>query len=243
MKRRRFDTYIIDKDSDEDGKALTLFRGETLPKIAYVILNGELEGNMDIYHYALRHIKGDIYCADGGTSLARTLEVTPLEVWGDFDSSSIKDVPEGVKIVRFEAEKDATDGELIIDYLSPRYDYVVAIGGTGGRHDHELSNLTLCFRYPNLVFMSGSSYIFNARTLEKIACQPEQTISFIPFSDVVTNITLTGFKYEVKNYDLSLGSSRCQSNIAITETPSITYDSGNLLCILEAPTLSILQIL
>ena len=107
------------------------------------------------YYKKLLENEKNIYCADGGTKYALDMGVVPLEIWGDLDSldkSYIEKAKElNVKILKFNADKDFTDGELIVKYLSEKgFDKIYILGGLGGRTDHFLTNLNIVFKYDNL---------------------------------------------------------------------------------------------
>ena len=59
-----------------------------------------------------------------------------------------------------------------------------------------------------------------------------KTISFIPFSEKVEGLTLTGFKYPLENYTLHQGDTICMSNIAIDDKAIISFKNGKILGII-----------
>lgn len=200
----------------------------------YLFLNGELLGNKKFYQNYISKNPGDIYAADGGAHLVYFLHLNPIEIWGDMDSFQQNiDFNKNVIIKKFPKDKDYTDGELLLTYMSKKYDEIIIIGGLGGRKDHELTNINLLFRYDNVVFLTEEEKLFkidNNKILENIK---DLTVSFIPFSDVVTNLTLTGFKYNLTNYNLKRYESICMSNIAIEDSCKISFDSGKLIAVIN----------
>ena len=81
----------------------------------------------------------DVICADGGLKHAK---VAPVAVIGDFDSLS--DKPENLNYVSYPVEKNATDGQLAIDFAKEHgYDAVTIYGALKGKPDHVLGNLGL----------------------------------------------------------------------------------------------------
>lgn len=206
-------------------------------KIAYIFLNGELLGDEEFYKNYISKNKGDIYSADGGANLLKKLEILPLEIWGDFDSVDLDILNEykknNVIIKNFPKDKDYTDGELIIQYVSSKgYDEIVIIGGLGGRKDHELSNINLLFLYKNIIFLTQNEKLFRVENKEILREIKGKTISFVPFSDRVEKLSLKGFKYPLKDYNLSRGESICMSNIAISDICEIEFLSGKLIGII-----------
>lgn len=201
-------------------------------KRAYVFFNGELLGSKEYYLNLLEREKGDIYCADGGANLLEELDICPKEIWGDFDSvaeSILKKYESlGVTIKKFPKDKDFTDGELILQYITEKkYEKIVVIGGLGGRKDHELTNLNLMFKFKNLSFITETEEIFAVEQYKELVDKKDKTISFIPFSEKVEGLTLTGFKYPLNNYTLHQGDSICMSNVAIDRRCTITFSKGS----------------
>lgn len=206
-------------------------------KRAYIFFNGELLGSKDYYLELLKRDSGDIYCADGGANLLEELGILPMEIWGDFDSvsSGILDrySESGVIIKKFPKDKDFTDGELILKYITEKgYDEIVVIGGLGGRKDHELTNLNLMFKFKNLTFITEREEIFAIDRKREFIGEKGKTISFVPFSERVEGVTLKGFKYPLNNYTLYQGDTICMSNIAIEDRATINFKMGKLLGII-----------
>ena len=203
-------------------------------KIAYVFFNGELLGTSDYYIDLLQKQPGDLYCADGGANLVRQLNLIPKEIWGDLDSVASNILEEysncGVVIKKFPKDKDYTDGELILKHVSSmNYDKIVIIGGLGGRRDHELSNINLLFLFKNLYLITETEEMFSIEKSITLKNVKGKTISFIPFSNNVLGLTLTGFKFPLDNYTLIQGSSICMSNIAIENDCQVEFKDGKLI--------------
>nr|WP_307775173.1 thiamine diphosphokinase [uncultured Cetobacterium sp.] len=203
---------------------------------AYIFLNGEFSENINFYNSLnIKHL----FCADGGAKKAMQLGIIPKEVWGDFDSLDDSDLQwlkkNNVTLNKFNADKDFTDGELLIQYVSTlNYEKIYILGGTGGRIDHELTNLNLCFKYPKIIFKTEKEDIFPINFNHIFESLVQYTVSFIPFSDQVTNLTLNGFKYPLKNFLLNRGDSICISNIITDKNAQIEFESGKILCILNS---------
>lgn len=204
-------------------------------KTAYVFLSGELKGSRDYY----RELIGsrDIYCGDGGANYVELLSMVPREIWGDMDSvdeSILERFQEkGTHIKRFSADKDYTDGELILDYVSSKgYDTIYVVGAFGGRMDHSLTNTNLLFKYKKVKFISQEEEVFSVEESQRLDYPSGTTVSFIPFSDTVEKLTLTGFKYPLTDYRLKRGDSICMSNI-LMEKGEVTFKKGKLLCIVQ----------
>ena len=208
-----------------------------MEKRAFVFFNGVMNSQNPYYKKLLENEK-NIYCADGGTKYALDMGVIPLEIWGDLDSldKSYLDKAEkmGVKILKFNKDKDFTDGELIIKYLSEKdFDKIYILGGLGGRTDHFLTNLNIVFKYDNVIFIDEKEVIFRVENGMEIKNKKNKTISFIPMSSEVNDIYLEGFKYPLNGYNLKLGESICNSNVILEDCAKIRFSSGKLLGVLQ----------
>ncbi|MGL4652335.1 thiamine diphosphokinase [Cetobacterium sp.] len=200
---------------------------------AFIFLNGEFSNSKDFYE-SLSIDSQHLYCADGGSKKALELNLVPKEVWGDFDSLDTDSFEilksQNVILNIFNKDKDFTDGELLISYVSSlNYDKIIVIGGFGGRIDHTLTNINLIFKYPKLTFVSEIEELFFVPNSFEINNKIGKTISFLPFSDKVTDLTLKGFKYQLEKHTLNRGDSTCLSNIITQEKASINYSEGKLL--------------
>lgn len=204
---------------------------------AFIFLNGEFPESKEFYEN-LNIDNAHLFCADGGARKALELNYIPKEVWGDFDSldnNSIKSLAfNNVIIKSFSKNKDFTDGELLISYVSSlNYDEIYVIGGFGGRVDHFLTNINLIFKYNNLIFLNDIEKLFLVTSNFTIKNSKGKRISFIPFSDTIENLSLNGFLYPLKNHILKRGDSTCLSNILSSNSASISFDDGKLLGVLS----------
>ena len=204
---------------------------------AYVFLNGVMDSKNLFYKEILKD-KKNIFCADGGLKYALSVGVVPLEIWGDLDSvdKSLVEKAEkmGSRVIEFDSRKDFTDGELIISEMEKRgFEKIVVLGGLGGRTDHLLTNLNLLFKFKNVVFLSEKEKIFKVEKKMTIENEEGKTISFIPMSDIVEEITLTGFEYPLNKYTVKRGESICTSNIVRKSCAVIEFKEGKLLGIIE----------
>lgn len=207
-------------------------------KIAYIFFNGELFGDINYIKNFFLENKGDIYCADGGANLCYKLNLIPNEIWGDLDSINKNTLDfyneKNVIIKKYPKEKDFTDSELILNYLKDKmYDKIYCIGAFGGNIDHELTNINLMFIYDNLYFLRENEMLFKIEKEFEFKNLLNTKISFIPFSEEVKILTLTGFKYNVDNINLKKGQSLCMSNIIESNFAKITFEEGKILCVLK----------
>lgn len=206
--------------------------------IAYIFLNGDLMGDAAFYENYIKNNPGDFFCADGGYNHCKTLNISPLEVWGDLDSinnDDIKNLKDNkIPVIQFNKDKDFTDGELIIESIYKKnYEKIIIIGGLGGRLSHTLTNLSFIIKYQNTIFLTEKEEVFFVNKKHTLTNLKGITVSFIPFSSDVEFLTLEGFKYPLLNHKLILGSSICMSNIVSDNLALITYSKGYLIGIKE----------
>ncbi|MGL4392986.1 MAG: thiamine diphosphokinase [Fusobacteriaceae bacterium] len=212
-----------------------------MPKnLAYVFLNGELLGSEKFYLNFISENSGDFFCADGGFSIAKNLGLTPMELWGDMDSIDEKDlaqiISDGKIILRkFPVEKDFTDGGALVKYLTEqeKYEQIFIIGGLGGDVDHQFTNINLLvtYKYKKIIFLTERESIFYAEKNFAFKDLIGKKISFFPLSGSVENISLEGFKYPLKNYNLAQGDTICVGNIITNSVATVKYTSGDLICV------------
>ena len=77
----------------------------------------------------------------------------------------------------------------------------------------------------NKIFLIEESHTFLASRLWG------KYISFLPLLGQLKGITLEGFKYPLKDYDLDAASSRCISNELSGEKGRITFREGVAICV------------
>ncbi len=188
-----------------------------------------------------------VILVDGGLEPAEKLGLVPDAIVGDFDTVR----PEILDRYRRSAggdtlwdvhkpEKDETDTELAIrTAMKLGCARLAILGATGGRLDHELSNihlLKMCldagveaalYDAQNRVSLLTGSRVF--RRSEAYG----KYVSFIPMTEQVKGITLTGFKYPLTGKNITIGreAGLCVSNEIVEETAAIRFDKGILICV------------
>lgn len=151
---------------------------------------------------------------------------------GDFDSVTKEELEiiekHSKQVIKLNPIKDKTDTLEALELVKD-YDEIIILGGiTGKRIEHFYANLLLFYEYPNLKIIDDNTLIMSTSK----SIEPEEGYKFVSiFSlDDNTNISLSGFKYELNNYDLKMKDPLGISN-EITHNPFIIINSGKILII------------
>lgn len=191
-----------------------------------------------------------VVCADSGLNAAYHLGVPVDYIMGDFDSVATEVLERyrcgkvgnsaDVEFIQYPREKDATDTEMVIEWILDRdASEIVILGATGGRLDHFLANLNLLMlplarRVPawlidknNKICLVDSDYTIRRQELFG------KYISLQPLTEKVTGVTLRGFQYLLDDFTMTIGSSRGVSNEMAenADAATITFRKGILIVV------------
>ncbi len=185
-----------------------------------------------------------IVAADKGLLYADQAEMPVQYILGDFDSLPPEILTKyrnsAVPIETFPPEKDYTDTHLALLWaMEQGADKITMIGGLGSRFDHSFANVGLLSMLlsqgiqgeildpHNRIFMMDKAHsgILKMKKNHK----DKEFISLIPYTEKVTGITLTGFKYPLQNETLTLGISLGISNELVEEEGTIQVEDGILM--------------
>lgn len=190
-----------------------------------------------------------VAAVDAGLRSCMELGLKPDLLVGDFDTFGRDEIlryrPEpGVTMDIHRPEKDETDTELAFsDILKAGCSRVDVIGATGGRIDHEISNIHLLVHAArkglsaNLYDAQNRISVLDAKVNREYAFSRDRIygtyVSFLPITETVRGITLSGFKYPLYQRDISIleNPGLCVSNEVEAEQAVLTFDAGILLCI------------
>lgn len=190
-----------------------------------------------------------VIAVDGGLTSAIRLGIYPNLLVGDFDTYGREKILEyqrnsGLPMEIHKPEKDETDTELAFrSAIKYGFRHADVIGATGGRIDHEISNIHLLLQakrqglLASLYDKKNRVYLLDASVEQgKIFHRNEiygKYISFLPLSEEVKGITLRGFKYPLTKKDISIleNPSLCVSNEMSGERAEMTFDQGILICV------------
>ena len=165
----------------------------------------------------------------------------PDYILGDFDSidNIVLEIyiTEKIKINELKPEKDFTDTEEAINLaIKLKSSEFVIIGAIGTRIDHVKANINVLkialdnnikakiINEHNEIELINNELIIEKNNLYKY-------ISIMPLTTQVEGITITGMKYPLENYTLTIGNSLGVSNEQIEKTAKIKVKDGILIVI------------
>jgi thiamine pyrophosphokinase len=165
-------------------------------------------------------------------------------ILGDFDSVDPKiqrlyEEKPTVKVLQYEPEKDDTDTQMAVKHaMEVGCTQITLIGATGSRIDHLLGNI-FCLYEPleagiecYLLDKNNKIMLLNKSYQLKKQDQYGYYVSLLPFTEVVSGVTLRGFKYPLTDYTLTKRSGGLGvSNEIIEKTAEIDFQSGILIMI------------
>lgn len=162
--------------------------------------------------------------ADRGMEALAALSVSPDCLVGDFDSVRPEILEAykkktGIEWLVFRPEKDETDTELALRRaLEEKPDEICLFGGTGTRLDHVLGTVHVMKKaldagvfcelidpYNRLYLIDRDRWFYREELYGPY-------LSFLPFGGPVHQVTLTGFRYPLREAEIAYGSSLTVSN-------------------------------
>lgn len=180
-----------------------------------------------------------IIAADGGARVAWHYNKSPHTVIGDMDSLSDDELErlraDGAKILQYPAEKDETDLELALKFATEQgAEWIRIIGAIGGRFDQMLANVYLLslpeLRECDVALVAGNQILRILYAGEHhISASAGDTVSLIPMSGDVLNISTQGLQYPLKQETLRFGPARGISNVMLEASATVKFASGVLL--------------
>ncbi len=209
---------------------------------ALIVTGGKLEKE-----FLLKTIKERefeiIIAVDNGLKILNEININPQHIVGDFDTVK-REILEKYKenksitIHEFNPIKDNTDTDIAIKLaIELKSDEITIIGGIGTRIDHVLGNIHV-LKYAldsnikcKIIDENNEIQLINKTTILKKKDITKKYISLIPLTEKVENINLKGFKYELKNGTLTIGSSLGISNEISKEEAIIEFGNGILIMI------------
>lgn len=169
---------------------------------------------------------------DKGAYLAYQNNIRLDVAIGDFDSidsNMLAKVKENSnRIIMLNSIKDKTDTNEALELCHDAKSITILGGIKGDRIEHFMANIIELINDDRITIIDDNSKIYT----KSESFTPDLNYKFFSiFSiDDNTNITLKGFKYELKNYDLKPNNPLGISN-EITNNPYVEINSGKLLII------------
>ena len=167
--------------------------------------------------------KGAYYALQKGINLELAL--------GDFDSVSQRELAyikkHAKKTQTHAIRKDKTDSDLAIsEALKLHPDRIEVYGGIGKRLDHTYGNLMFLKR-GNIILRTDDQKAFVLEAGSYGITHDYDYISFFAI-EPVKKLTLRGFSFEIKDYDLAVDDPLCISNQG---EGVVSFEKGRLLVI------------
>jgi len=190
-------------------------------KKAAILLNGEAPV------FELQEVLKDrfVICADGAYNWASGKKIKIDLVVGDFDSVDGK-IDKATKVLKYDKNKDRTDGQICLDYLiENKYTDIIFLGGGGKRDDHYRFNLNLMYRafLQNITceFFTNYCTIYLSDNKFCKSLPVNSFISLAPFFESSHIIYTKGLKYQIKNKTVYSKDTLTVSNVVIENNVEI----------------------
>lgn len=126
-----------------------------------------------------------LVAADGGANKCLIHGKHPVAVIGDFDSLSkeTESVLQDAQLIRI-AEQDTTDFEKCLTSVDAPF--IIAVGFTGGRKDHELAAFSALARKvgPPTLILAGEDIIFAAPLSFSVSLPVGTRVSLFPMTEI-----------------------------------------------------------
>ncbi|WAA10665.1 thiamine diphosphokinase [Fervidibacillus albus] len=207
----------------------------------HIVAGGPKECMPDLFSFRQ---KGVFWMAvDKGVRYVLEEGIVPDVAIGDFDSISERERLEYEQLIpafkKYNREKDETDLDLAVTVALQKNPEIIRIfGATGGRIDHLFANISLLTKpFPSnntrmeLIDRQNIVQVKSPGTYTMKKREDMKYVSFIPLSTGVDSLTLTGFKYPLRNRHIPFGSTLCISNELIEEYGTYSFQKGILLIV------------
>lgn len=182
-----------------------------------------------------------IIAVDKGLESLDYLKINPNYIVGDFDSINKKVLAKyeksKIQIKRLIPEKDLTDTESAIQLaLKLKSTEITLIGATGTRLDHVIANIHILRQAleksvnAKILNENNEIQLINKSTTIK-KDNNYKYISLIPLTNEVTGVTITGMKYSLNNYTITIGNSLGVSNEQFEQVAKVQLKTGILIMI------------
>lgn len=209
---------------------------------AMIISGGTIETEFAL-EFIQKYQPEYIVAADHGLLFCLENDLKVDMVVGDFDSAP-KGVLEqytdryDVPVRTFNPVKDATDTEIAVrQVMEAGADEVVLLGATGTRLDHVIGNMQCLHIFleagirARIVDSHNEISLHDKGFTIKKAEQFGAYVSFIPAGDEIRKLTLKGFKYPLRERDVTNRDSLCISNEVTEDVAEVMFEDGRVFMI------------
>lgn len=175
-----------------------------------------------------------IIAADGGYTTLTALGIEPNVIIGDFDSCP-PPTDVAAHVVKLNRDKDDTDMLAAVKLgLRRGYKMFVLYGGTGGRLDHTVANISVLAylnAYSARGFLVDRESIATVITDDKITLPKTArgTVSVFAYGGTASGVTLENLSYTLDNAELNPQFPIGVSNAIAAPNAKISVKHGSLL--------------
>lgn len=179
-----------------------------------------------------------IIAADKGSECLYNYKIVPDLLLGDFDSAK-KEILDNIRlqvkeVLEFPPEKDYTDTEIaVIEAVRRGATKIYLFGALGSRMDHALGNIGLLLNAKKkgvaIEIIDDNNRIYLGENNMRLLGKCGENISFHALSDKVVNFNISGAKYSLNGYTMSLLDPRAICNEFVDNPIDISYEEGELL--------------
>ncbi len=212
-----------------------------------IVSGGNIEEDFALDFLRRQPEYDDIIAADKGAAFCLRAGLVPSLLVGDFDTLPEKTLEhfrrQGIPIRAFQPEKDVTDMEIALSAAARRQKAMgdgqgrgtaVILGGTGSRMDHVLGTIYAAAGIAETLDCEIVDRHNRIRVLlpgeYAIAREEEwgKYISFLPIGGEAAGVTLEGFRYPLREYQLTPNNSLGVSNELTADVGRLFFRTGRL---------------
>ncbi|MEZ4753687.1 MAG: thiamine diphosphokinase [Bdellovibrionota bacterium] len=206
-------------------------------KTALIFLNSPIAPTLNLSKIDLENSKK--YFTDGAIRYAKELGITPDIIIGDLDSADPELIIElksrGAKII-CDSDQDYSDLEAAIDHaFENEIDRVQIIGSMDGRADHALTNFMILAnpKYGSkeleIIDKNSTTKLLKTGKVIELNKSAGEILSIVQIQESI--ISMKGFKWELDQETIKVGSTIGLSNLITQEIASIEVHSGSVFAI------------
>ncbi len=197
-----------------------------------LVLAGDI-GNVNLNKLKIKKKINLVVAVDGGYNHLTDQNISIDFLIGDLDSIKNKKRLEisKINIIKLPTIKDQTDFRAALNYLNNSYNnlqiYIVGYASTN-RIDHLYSNLLNL--KSNMIYINDYSEISLLKS--KTIFNPSKYYYYSFFAqELVSGLSIKGFKYQLEDYTLKVNDPICISNQLNDIVGEVNFKSGKLICI------------